>query len=154
MVDLTVMPSQDPMVRHRRSAQHNFSFTTPRDGLKRSDRLFGCSGKGRSGVITEFRHGLEARIGIELSYPTVIQHCWVVPKIHAMPEDSTILLLALPDSTSVLRFRETVEDAVEELSELAVPWDLSARTLAFAEHEGVFVQVTATSITVATGDYQ
>ncbi|KAH7031003.1 mono-functional DNA-alkylating methyl methanesulfonate N-term-domain-containing protein [Microdochium trichocladiopsis] len=155
MVDLTVMHATVPGERHHKSlGPTTRHYTGIRDGLTRPDRLFGCSGKGRSGVITEFRHGLEAQIGLEMNYPVVIRQCWIVSTTHIPVEDSILLLLALPDSTSVLQIQASADGGAYEMSEADVPWDLTARTLAFTEHKGSSIQVTTKSVTVASSDFR
>ncbi|KXJ92342.1 mono-functional DNA-alkylating methyl methanesulfonate N-term-domain-containing protein [Microdochium bolleyi] len=150
MIDLTVMQYDHNWDRHKNGGSGTQDLRLgSRQSAIRSDRLFACSGKGRSGVITEFRQGLQARIGLEMTYPTVVRQCYVVTSSHPMAHDSILLLLALPDSSAVLRIPESGDESACELSEVDVAWDLASRTLAFIEHDETSIQVTTQSVTVA-----
>lgn len=150
MVDLTVMQHAYRSDQRKIGGNTRELTSGSREHAVWPDRLFACSGKGRSGVITEFRQGLQARIGLEIGYSAVIRQCWVITSSHALAHDSIFLLLALPDSSAVLRIPESGDEQGYELSDADVAWDLTLRTLAFVEHDETSIQVTTQSVTVTS----
>lgn len=108
------------------------------------DRVFGTSGRGVTGAITEFRYGLRANIGLEIEYDA--QQSWVFAtrtedfdlEIHA--------LLSLVDKSEALHLSGDLEQA-ESHSDGATLYDLESRTITAAQvSEDVIVQVTETYI--------
>ncbi|CAK7273077.1 hypothetical protein SEPCBS119000_005460 [Sporothrix epigloea] len=41
------------------------------------DRVFGTSGRGVTGAITEFRYGMRADVGLEVDFPTPVKQSWI-----------------------------------------------------------------------------
>ncbi|KAI5861897.1 hypothetical protein GGS23DRAFT_573700 [Durotheca rogersii] len=112
-------------------------------------KVFACSGRGILGAITEFRYGIQARIGLDLSYSSNIRRCWAISPYMGAAEDGFFLLLALPNESSVLHLSGDLNE-VSELDHDAIPYDLSSTTLTAQEADGVVVQVTTTYITIVT----
>ncbi|KAI4865647.1 hypothetical protein F4820DRAFT_284650 [Hypoxylon rubiginosum] len=121
----------------------------------RPDKVFACSGRGITGAITEFRYGIQARIGLDLTYSSNIRHCWAISDFDGASEDGFYLLLALPNGSAVLHLSRDLGEASEKDHD-AVPYDLSSTTLAAQETSDAVVQVTSNYVTVVTpsGYYQ
>ncbi|KAI2624298.1 mono-functional DNA-alkylating methyl methanesulfonate N-term-domain-containing protein [Hypoxylon sp. NC1633] len=117
----------------------------------RPDKVFACSGRGITGAITEFRYGLQARIGSDLTYASNIRQCWAVSDPSGIAEDGLFLLLALPNGSAVLHLSHDLSE-VSEKEHDAVPYDLSSTTLAAQDANGKVVQVTTNYITIAASD--
>ncbi|KAI0161771.1 hypothetical protein GGR52DRAFT_139356 [Hypoxylon sp. FL1284] len=120
----------------------------------RPDKVFACSGRGITGAIVEFRYGVQARIGLDLTYSSNIRHCWAVSNLGGS-DDGFYLLLALLDGSTVLHLSSDLSEASEKDND-TVPYDLSSTTLAAQETSGAIVQVTVNYITIVTpsGYYQ
>jgi hypothetical protein len=105
----------------------------------RPDRVFATSGRGMKGSITEFRHGMEAKIGIELDYGDILRQIWALPAVNGFH-----LLLSLPDRSTVLQLSSDLSSAAElQVAEENVQYDLSSRTLALEKlTDEVWVQIT------------
>ncbi|KAI1107047.1 hypothetical protein F4804DRAFT_258489 [Jackrogersella minutella] len=121
------------------------------------DRIFACSGRGITGAITQFRYGLQARIGLDLTYPFIVRQCWAISDLD-LDEDMErgfFLLLALPNASSILHLSGDLSEASEKDQD-ATPYDLTSTTLAVQEANGAVVQITANYITIVTpaGCYQ
>lgn len=113
----------------------------------RPDRLFACSGRGKTGSIAEFRHGLEAKIGAEMDCRSPIKHCWQVSRPDAVANGTFPLLASYPDKSEVFYIEENFD--ITSMPQDAVPYDLSSSTLVVQELEaGRLVQVTNESLTV------
>ena len=120
--------------------------------LRRPDRAFVSSGRGKLGCITELRHGLPARITQVAEYVAPIRKCWTIRPIHGGMQEGFLLLLSLPDRTAVIHFSEDFEDVIDQ-EEDTVPYDLSSRTLATQDSNDMIVQVTTSFvITVASSN--
>lgn len=115
----------------------------------RPDKVFACSGRGITGAITEFRYGIQARIGLDLTYSSNIRHCWAISDFDGASEDGFYLLLALPNGSAVLHLSRDLGEASEKDHD-AVPYDLSSTTLAAQETSDAVVQVTSNYVTVVT----
>ncbi|KAK8011479.1 mono-functional DNA-alkylating methyl methanesulfonate N-term-domain-containing protein [Apiospora arundinis] len=115
------------------------------------DRIFACSGRGKSGSITEFRHGLEASIGLEMDYEIPVKHCWPVPLPDHEVDGGLHLLLSSPNRSDLLFISDDFTQA-ELTAQLDVPYDLSSSTLACSVTDGSAIQVTAGALTIVTPD--
>ncbi|KAI1386156.1 uncharacterized protein F4822DRAFT_306907 [Hypoxylon trugodes] len=115
----------------------------------KTDKVFACSGRGITGAITQFRYGIQARIGLDLSYSSNIRHCWAISDFHGVVEDGFFLLLALPSGSAILHLSRDLSEVSEKDPE-STPFDLSSKTLAVQELDGVVVQITTNCITVST----
>jgi len=124
-----------------------------RSAVPRPDRIFACAGKGAKGVITEFRYGLEAKIGLEMDYEMPIMEAWVLcPSYDSLDneDDDSLFLLALGDRSAVLRLSADAR-SVGDLSEHETKFDLRYRTIAASMHRNFTIQVTEQSIVLMNG---
>ncbi|KAI1412203.1 hypothetical protein F5Y13DRAFT_200188 [Hypoxylon sp. FL1857] len=112
------------------------------------DKVFACSGRGITGAITQFRYGIQARIGLDLTYSSNIKQCWAISDFGAT-EEGFFLLLALPNGTTILHLSRDLSEA-SEIDRDAIPYDLTSTTHTVQEFEGVVVQITTNYITIAT----
>lgn len=118
--------------------------------LPKADRIFSCGGKGVKGAITEFRHGLEAIVDIEMDYEVPITQAWVLYPQSDNYEDSETLmiLMTVADGSALLRLTNFNMDA-ENVEQNSTPFNLGARTIAAGLQGSSMVQVTEQSIIVA-----
>ncbi|KAI0828438.1 hypothetical protein F5Y06DRAFT_290978 [Hypoxylon sp. FL0890] len=112
------------------------------------DKIFACSGRGITGAITQFRYGLQARIGLDLTYSSNIKQCWAISDFEDT-EEGFFLLLALPNGSTILHLFRDLSEASEKDHD-AIPYDLTSTTLTVQEADGVVVQITTNYITIAT----
>lgn len=124
-----------------------------RNPVPRPDRIFACAGKGAKGVITEFRYGLEAKIGLEMDYQMPIMEAWVLcPSFDSLDDDDddSLFLLSLGDRSAVLRLSADAQ-SVGDLGEHETKFDLRFRTIAASMHRSFTIQVTEQSIVLMNG---
>ncbi|CAJ2514245.1 Uu.00g023640.m01.CDS01 [Anthostomella pinea] len=139
-VDFVVTPgpftgANEELTRSRGSTSSTRKVTRP-------DRVFACSGRGTSGAIIELRYGIEAKIGLDLTYISPIKQCWALPTCYDDTlDDGFFMLLGLPDSSAILHVSQDLSD-VSERAQSAVKLDLSSATLAAYEGDGIVVQIT------------
>lgn len=118
------------------------------NGHSKPDRVFACSGRGKTGSILEFRHGFEAHIGYELECGSPVKQCWQVRRPEGGSRDDFDLIVSRPDRTDVVRFAKGL-DAFASMAQDQVPYDFSSTTLAVQELGiGPIVQVTTNSVTL------
>ncbi|KAK7928224.1 mono-functional DNA-alkylating methyl methanesulfonate N-term-domain-containing protein [Apiospora marii] len=115
------------------------------------DRIFACSGRGKSGSITEFRHGLEASIGLEMDFEIPVKHCWPVPLPDYLRHGGLHLLLSSPNKSDLLFISDDFGQA-ELMIQQSVPYDLSSSTLACLASDDITIQVTTGALTIVTDD--
>ena len=120
-----------------------------RKTLRRPDRVFVSSGRGKLGCITELRHGLPARITQVAEYVAPIRNCWTMRPYHDEMQDGFLLLLSLPDRSAIIHFSDDFEDVIDQ-EEDTVPYDLSSRTLAAWDGGDIIVQVTTAFVITVT----
>ncbi|CAK7198704.1 hypothetical protein SEUCBS139899_001368 [Sporothrix eucalyptigena] len=120
---------------HRSDDAAGSYFSTP-------DRVFGTSGRGVTGAVTEFRYGLRADIGLEVDYPTPIKQSWIFATRTDTFDIEYHVLVSLVDRTEAFQMSSDLaqvgiyEDGVKL-------YDLESRTLAAAQiSEDVILQVT------------
>ncbi|KAL1869983.1 hypothetical protein VTK73DRAFT_2877 [Phialemonium thermophilum] len=121
-----------------------------RDQVTKPDRIFATSGRGRKGSVAEYRHGLQARIGLDLEYGTDIRKAWVFPSTIPGSSNGFHLLLSLPNSTGVLHLSRDLSHGTE-LEPTSAQYDLSSRTLAAISNDGLVIQVTENHIVLVNG---
>ncbi|KAI0014250.1 hypothetical protein F4779DRAFT_632603 [Xylariaceae sp. FL0662B] len=109
------------------------------------DKIFACSGRGIMGAITEFRYGMQAKIGLDLTYSSHIRQCWAISPLDESAEDGFYLLLALPHRSAVLHLSRGLTEVSEKDND-TIPYDLSSTTLAAEDVNSRVVQVTTTHI--------
>ncbi|KAI0899955.1 hypothetical protein F4806DRAFT_271996 [Annulohypoxylon nitens] len=117
--------------------------------LYQPDKIFACSGRGITGAITQLRYGIQARIGLDLTYSSNVKQCWALSNYDGDIEDGFLLLLALPNGSSVLHLSRDLSE-VSERDHDATPYDLTSTTLTAQDANDVSVQVTTNYITVST----
>ncbi|CAH0021859.1 unnamed protein product [Clonostachys rhizophaga] len=118
-------------------------------GHKPPDRIFLASGRGATGSVTEIRHGIQARIGLDLELGEPVRQVWLFSD-DRLESGSMVAILALPYSTAILSFSSNLEDVVAEPAD-QTPFDSTARTLCSARIvSDVIIQVTEETITIVT----
>ena len=118
-----------------------------RDSLPRPDRIFACVGKGSKGAITEFRYGLEARLGLEteLDIP-ILDVCVLPPSLCSVEDDSaSLFLLSLVDRSVLLHLSSDAME-IKELDQGSTLLDLRHRTIVTDLHGSDTIQVTEHSV--------
>ncbi|KAI1201399.1 hypothetical protein F5X97DRAFT_290412 [Nemania serpens] len=113
------------------------------------DRVFACSGRGLSGAIVELRYGIQAKIGLDLSYPSPIKRCWVVPSFDSESEAGFLMLLALPQSSALLHISHDLSEVVERVQN-EVKFDLLSTTLAVHISKDTVIQITTAEATIVS----
>lgn len=118
------------------------------NGVRKQDSIFSASCRGLKGSVVQWRWGIQARIGLDIETGEPIRQAWTFTTHHGI---ETVLygLLALPHSSIVLRFSESL-DQVDMVPTEDTPFDLTSRTLHAVQVSDTIVQVTETSINVAT----
>ncbi|KAB5572120.1 mono-functional DNA-alkylating methyl methanesulfonate N-term-domain-containing protein [Coniochaeta sp. 2T2.1] len=114
------------------------------------DRLFSTSGRGATGTITEYRCGLQAKIGLEYECDLGVKQAFLLPARLSDPAAGHDLLLSMPDQTTVLRISQQL-DAISQPPESddgSLKYDTSSMTLTALVTYGLIVQVTEQSITL------
>ena len=122
--------------------------TQRRNKMRKQDDIFSASGRGLTGSVVQWRWGIQARIGLDIETGEPIRQAWTFTT-HQANERVLYGLLALPHSSVVLRFSESL-DQVDAVPPEDTPFDLASRTLHAIQVEDSIVQVTERSINVAT----
>ncbi|CAK7268404.1 hypothetical protein SEPCBS57363_003074 [Sporothrix epigloea] len=106
------------------------------------DRIFGTSGRGVTGAITEFRNGLRADIGLEVDFPTPVKQTWIFAARTDTFDVVYYVLISLVDRSEALCM--SLDLAQFNAHDNRVQsFDLESRTLAAAKlSEDVILQVT------------
>lgn len=124
----------------------------PNRNITKPDRVFSTSGKGTKGAVTEYRYGLQAKIGLDYDCGLGVKHAFVLPALAAYSSSQSTgydLLLSLPDRTRVLRLSEDLGDISELEAENGAGYDASSRTVSAVvanDSPDVIVQVTEQNI--------
>ncbi|KAM0511282.1 hypothetical protein ACHAPE_010026 [Trichoderma viride] len=116
--------------------------------VRKQDSIFSASCRGLKGSVVQWRWGIQARIGLDIETGEPIRQAWTFTTRHG---SETVLygLLALPHSSTVLRFSESL-DQVDMVPTEDTPFDLTSRTLHAVQVSDTIIQVSETSINVAT----
>jgi hypothetical protein len=116
--------------------------------VRKQDSIFSASCRGLKGSVVQWRWGMQARIGLDIETGEPIRQAWTFTTRHG---SETVLygLLALPHSSTVLRFSESLDQVDMVLTE-DTPFDLTSRTLHAVQVSDTIIQVSETSINVAT----
>ncbi|KAL7926328.1 mono-functional DNA-alkylating methyl methanesulfonate N-term domain-containing protein [Trichoderma austrokoningii] len=122
--------------------------TIQRNKVRQQDSIFSASCRGLKGSVVQWRLGLQARIGLDIETGEPIRQAWTFTT-HRGIEPVLYGLLALPHSSTVLRFSESL-DQVDMVPAEDTPFDLTSRTLHAVQVSDIIVQVSETSINVAT----
>lgn len=112
------------------------------------DRVFSTSGRGAKGTVTEYRYGLQAKIGLEYECGLGVRQAFVLPASLSGQPAGYDLLLSMPDRTIVLRLSGDLDDISEppEAEEGTVKYDVSSRTLTAVVTNDMIVQVTEQAV--------
>ncbi|KAI0431665.1 mono-functional DNA-alkylating methyl methanesulfonate N-term-domain-containing protein [Xylaria sp. FL1042] len=113
------------------------------------ERIFACSGRGVSGAIVELRHGIQAKIGLDLLYTSPIKKCWAIPSLNGVPEEGIFMLLALPENSAILHISQDLSE-VSEKDQDAVGFDLLSTTLAVHASRDIIIQITTMHATIVS----
>lgn len=131
--------AKDSAVRHR-----NMASTLTR----KPDSIFTASGKGLKGSITQWRWGVQAKIGLDIESGEPNRQAWIF-SAGDHGGSSLLGILTLPHSSRVLQFAKDFSQ-VQEIEAEDTPLDLSSRTLfATQQSGGDILQVTEEYISVA-----
>ncbi|TPX14965.1 uncharacterized protein E0L32_004795 [Thyridium curvatum] len=119
-------------------------------GWQRPDRLFVATGKGITGSVTEYRYGLEARIGPDVDYEVPIRDAWIFPAHLGCPDRGFHILLSMPDRSTVLHLSDDYNE-IAETDPHSLPYDLSARTIVATQlSDTMALQVTENYVVIST----
>ncbi|KAL6814223.1 mono-functional DNA-alkylating methyl methanesulfonate N-term domain-containing protein [Trichoderma camerunense] len=124
------------------------STTQKRNKMRKQDSIFTASGRGLRGSVVQWRWGIQARIGLDIETGEPIRQAWTFTA-QRNNERELYGLLALPHSSVVLRFSESL-DQVDAVPAEDTPFDLASRTLHTIQVSETIVQITEVSINVAT----
>lgn len=116
--------------------------------LRRTDELYSASGRGLRGNISQWRWGLEARIGLDMELRHPVRRAWGFTMDFGHGK-TLCSLLTSSTSSSLLRFQRDLGDVSEVAPEQA-KFDLGSRTLHAIQLSDTIIQVTETSINVIT----
>ncbi|KAG6093599.1 hypothetical protein E4U30_004188 [Claviceps sp. LM220 group G6] len=148
---VSVLPNWSPVVDVATSARSSLSESNKYSS--KPDMLFSASGRGMKGTLTQWRWGIQGRIGLELDPGEPTRRSWGffmgrTPKAHGLYG-----LLALPDASGVLRFSEDLAQ-VDSLEADKTAFDLASRTLdAHQTDSGLIIQVTERCISLITASH-
>lgn len=122
-----------------------------RETLLKPDRVFACVGRGSTGAVAELRCGFEAKLGLEVDYPTYILEAWALcPSFGSgSDDDGSLFLLSLPDRSAVLRLSGDASAITDD--EENTQFDLRHRTITASMHRSHTIQVTEQSIVTIDG---
>jgi hypothetical protein len=140
----------------QRNSLANGETRRTKDALPKPNRLFACVGKGIKSAITEFRYGLEGKLGLEMDYEIPIMQAWaLLPQECDGPDDDagSMFLLSVGDHSAVLQLSSNASD-IAELDATSTRFDLRFRTVAAAKHGRYTIQVTEQSIVVVDGRHR
>ncbi|KAI0394367.1 hypothetical protein F5Y17DRAFT_428117 [Xylariaceae sp. FL0594] len=119
------------------------------------DRVFSCMGRGTTGAIVELRYGMQANIGLDLAYPSLIRRCWAIPNFEDVVNPGFFMLLSLPDRSALLHISHDHTE-VSERDQGSSSLDLLSPTLAVHVSENLVIQITTANVTLisAQSSYQ
>jgi hypothetical protein len=118
-----------------------------REQFLEPDRIFACVGKGAKGSITEFRHGLEARLGLETEFHMPVMDVWIAsPSVCSAEDDGgSLFLLSLVNRSALLHLSSDASE-IDELDQTSTFLDLRYRTIATSLQGDSKIQVTEQSV--------
>lgn len=119
--------------------------------MPKPDSIFTASGRGLNGTITQWRWGIQARIGLDIESGEPIRQAWVFP-VRSNGRTDLYALLALPHSSLVLHFGPDLGQ-VQAVEEEDTKYNLSSSTLfACQRKDGSIVQITESAIVTVKGE--
>ncbi|KAI0198950.1 mono-functional DNA-alkylating methyl methanesulfonate N-term-domain-containing protein [Astrocystis sublimbata] len=148
------LPSWSPTVdlvlaTDRKQLSRQSASKKAHDHMLEPDRMFASSGRDTHGAIVEVRYGIQAKIGLDLQYPSRIKECWVIPSFDSTPEAGFQILLALPESSALLHISHDLTEVSEQAQE-SVDFDLLSTTLACHISPDLMIQITTERATIRT----
>lgn len=146
----------DGAIGHASRAQRSERRPNEAPAFSKPDKVYAAAGRASNGSIVEFRHGLQANIGIEFDFGTVVKRCFMFKENSLDPDSGYHLLLSVVGRSALLSFDSRFSaSSARELGQAETPYDLSRSTLiAFPVYEGVTLQVTERSIVFATASHR
>ncbi|OAA39866.1 thermotolerance protein [Beauveria brongniartii RCEF 3172] len=115
---------------------------------RKPDSIFTASGRGCKGSITQWRSGIQAKIGLDIESGEPNKQAWVFPVIE-QGTTSLFGILTLPHSTRVLQFAKDFGQ-VQEIEAEDTWLDLSSRTLfATQQPDNSILQITEAFICIS-----
>lgn len=123
----------------------------PKQAKQQIQGLYGTSGRGNKGAITEYRTGIRAAIGLDIEFGEPTQRCWALSSYtlhsHGL-DDGLHILVGLIDSSALLHLTADLSEATMVEADVS-PFDHTVRTLEVVQREdGVIIQVTETAVVV------
>ncbi|KAI2625199.1 hypothetical protein GGS21DRAFT_312261 [Xylaria nigripes] len=149
-VDLVLMKesSNDSQSVHALSQQPP-SVEKKQGHMVAPERIFASSGRDVFGAIVELRYGIQAKIGLDLSYSTPIKRCWAIPNFEGNQEAGFFMLLALPENSALLHISHDLSEVSERGQDL-MAFDLLSTTLAVYITRDIVIQVTSSTVTIVS----
>lgn len=118
--------------------------------LVKPDSLFSASGRGVKGNLTQWRWGIQGRIGLDIESGEPIRRSWGF-SMDGPAGRGLYGLLALPDSSILLHFSSDFSQ-VDAVEPDGTDFDLAFRTLhAHQTQSGLIIQATESSIALISG---
>ncbi|KAI0459571.1 hypothetical protein F5B21DRAFT_249013 [Xylaria acuta] len=140
---------------YKKPPKRLLSAKKPQGHVLAPEKIFVCSGRDKSGAIVELRYGIQAKIGLDLLYPSPIKRCWPIPSFDGTLEAGFFMLLALPENSALLHISHDLSE-VSEKDQAMVDFDLLSTTLAVYVSKDLVIQITTTHATIlsSTSCYQ
>lgn len=146
MNDFVTIPSSQPPVspeQHPHSRANHQTFSNP-------EQIFGCTGRGPYGTVSEINRGVGAEIWMELDeLNSAITGAWALPRFLTtspqkdMSLSSSLLLLLSAGNESLLLMLENHGSGITGVAEADSTWlDLTSRTLDASSARGFITQIT------------
>ncbi|KAJ6785256.1 hypothetical protein PWT90_09078 [Aphanocladium album] len=108
---------------------------------RKPDSIFTASGRGYKGSITQWRSGIQAKIGLDIESGEPNKQAWIFP-VQENGTSSLLGILTSPHSSRVLQFA-TDFSQVQEIEADDMALDLSSHTLFAAQLPGnIILQIT------------
>ncbi|KUI63102.1 hypothetical protein VP1G_10219 [Cytospora mali] len=115
-------------------------------GFSQPDRIFAAAGRGKNASIVEYRHGLQANIGVEFDFGTVVKRCFMLLANVADPVYGHHLLLSVPGRSALLHIPSDFLETFD-VEQHQTPYDLSSPTLVATQlSQETIVQVTESGV--------
>ncbi|GAB0133592.1 hypothetical protein EsDP_00001998 [Epichloe bromicola] len=151
-----VLPNWSPVVDVATSSWRSSrsSLPEPNRSFLKPDSLFSASGRGLKGNLTQWRWGIQGRIGLDIDSGEPTKRSWGF-SMDGGPGGGNGLygLLSLPNASIVLQFSKDFAQ-VDLLEADNTGFDLASRTLdAYQTDSGPIVQVTERSISLLSASH-
>ncbi|ATY60882.1 thermotolerance protein [Cordyceps militaris] len=115
---------------------------------RKPDSIFTASGRGCKGSITQWRSGIQAKIGLDIESDEPNKQAWIFP-VDEKGGSCLFGILTLPHSSRVLQFAKDLSQ-VQEVDAENTSLDLSTRTLFATQQAGrSILQITEAFICIA-----